>query len=132
MSVLILLAAIPLSAQDRTSPDKLDLESKVRAYLKENANDPARLSFVRFSKPFDSSGWKYINDKNGEIVAASGPAIYSKYRTASVFGGLILLDNVFLFGQDGKISKIIYAANFYPPGAKVPSDPPSDLSERFK
>ena len=112
-----------------------DYETKMKDYLKENVNDPSRLQFVKFSKPFNIRGWRFHNELYDTFIVQGydAAAVHLKYRTTNPFGALQIEEKVFLFDGE-KIGRVIDARDVRPPGYGKPDGDPfmDSLLQQFR
>jgi hypothetical protein len=61
--VSILLLCEPCSGQAKAKKQKVvfDATALTETYIKENCNDPAKLSIVKISKPFERQNWRFFD-----------------------------------------------------------------------
>jgi hypothetical protein len=139
--VVCLLSDLALAQKTKSGKFSFDAEAKVKAYLKDNVNDPAKLSFVKITKPFDRKGWRsFRGGKNDRQIGNywiafpdGGPTVYAKYRTANGFGALILKEEVFAFDKNGELLRTYDPQDIIPPVGSEVSDPYTDsFLEQFR
>ncbi len=119
VAAMMLLACCPCFGQaKKTKATKVvtlafDPAEKVKAHIKENCNDPEKLSFVAIGKPINSaeclifSKGSYPEDGRSLAVAwgpmPSGIVVGAKYRTANVVGAIVLTEKAFLLDPEGRV-----------------------------
>ena len=122
-----------------TARPKIDASAKVKEFLKDNCNDPDKLSFVSMGNPVLLAGWKIWTGKGQDNdfkfmetslwrpLPADSTAIQVKYRTANSLGAIILRNDVFILNSKGDVDKIIQSSDLRSPAQKgASSDPHMD------
>jgi hypothetical protein len=128
------------AAKAVAAPGKVieDADAKVRAWLKDNVNDPSRLSIVSATKPFSLDGWRQwagdVGDRdlksyNTVLWVPMKPGLTGiaiKYRTANGLGALILRSDVFILDGRGEVTGAISAEDIRSPqrSAAAPTEDP--------
>jgi len=129
-----------ITAQEGAPADSVaGIKVIVEEYLKENANDAARLKIVRWGKPFDLAGAYYwsgkldrggVLDRSMNVVGndlwmpfdVPGVAIAVKFRSTNQVGALTLRTLVFVV-QNGEVTGELVPESFQASRPKPKGDP---------
>lgn len=86
---------------------------KTKDYIRDNCNDPAKLSFVSVGKPLNSAGCLiyrkdiFGDDMRSDAVAwgrmPNGIVVGAKYRTANAIGAIVITERAFLLDAKGNV-----------------------------
>ncbi len=125
----------------QAQPNRLGAHAAIEAFLKENVNDPSRLSIVRFGKKLVSTagaykwmgGWTYRDWKPmgvvqkglWEPIGRKGVAVAVRYRATNRLGALVLDDKVFCV-SGGVVFDWMELDDFHPTRPQKRSDPLTD------